>query len=130
MPPLYKSDNKSDLYMDVRERTKADRLSPKAVFIDGTHIKANANTKKQVKIQIPAASKHYAKELMKDINADWETRGKNSFDDDDEPRFRQRNPEIIPPRRNLPGGKLRLGSHFGLPSLSLSKNFPAGEPRK
>ena len=27
-----------------------------AVFIDGTHIKANANTKKQVKVQIPVAS--------------------------------------------------------------------------
>ena len=34
------------------EVTKAGYLSPKAVFIDGTHIKANANTKKQMKEQI------------------------------------------------------------------------------
>ena len=60
-------------------------LSPKAVFIDGTHIKANANTKKQVKAQVPAASKHYAKELMEEVNADREAHGKKPFDDDDEP---------------------------------------------
>ena len=58
---------------------------PKAVFIDGTHIKANANTKKQVKAQVPAASKHYAKELMEEVNADREAHGKKPFDDDDEP---------------------------------------------
>lgn len=48
-------------------------MSPKAVFIDGTHIKANANTKKAVKTQIPVASRHYAEEL----NADREAHGKN-----------------------------------------------------
>ena len=46
------------------EVAKAGYLSPKAVFIDGTHIKANANTKKQMKEQIPAAARHYARELM------------------------------------------------------------------
>ena len=45
-------------------------MSPKAVFIDGTHIKASANTKKAVTAQIPVASKHYAKELMEEVNAD------------------------------------------------------------
>ena len=52
--------------------------------MDGTHIKANANTKKQVKVQIPAASKHQAKELMEEVNADREAHGKKPFDDDDE----------------------------------------------
>ena len=59
-------------------------MSPKAVFIDGTHIKANANTKKSVKEQIPAASKHYARELMEEVNADREAHGKKPFKDDDE----------------------------------------------
>ena len=54
------------------EVAKAGYLSPKAVFIDGTHIKANANTKKQMKEQIPAAARHYAKELMEEVNADRE----------------------------------------------------------
>ena len=59
-------------------------MAPKAVFIDGTHIKANANIKKAVKARIPAASKHYAKELMEEVNADREAHGKKPFDDDDE----------------------------------------------
>lgn len=67
------------------EVAKAGYLSPKAVFIDGTHIKANANTKKQVKEQIPAAARHYAKELMEEVNADREAHGKKPFDDDNDP---------------------------------------------
>ena len=46
---------------------QAGYLSPKAVFIDGTHIKANA------------------KELMEEVNADREAHGKEPFDDDDAP---------------------------------------------
>ena len=53
--------------------------------MDGTHINANANTKKQLKVQIPVASKHYAKELMEEVNADRQAHGKKPFDDDDEP---------------------------------------------
>ena len=64
---------------------EAGYLSPKTVLMDGTHIKANANTKEQVKVQIPAASRHYAKELMKEVNTDRESHGKKPFDDDDEP---------------------------------------------
>ena len=67
------------------EVAKAGYLSPKAVFIDGTHIKANANTKKQVKEQIPAAARHYAKELMEEVNADREAHDKKPFDDDNDP---------------------------------------------
>ena len=67
------------------EVAKAGYLSPEAVFIDGTHIKANANTKKQVKEQIPAAARHYAKELMEEVNADREAYGKKPFDNDNDP---------------------------------------------
>ena len=67
------------------EVAKAGYLSPKAVFIDGTHIKANANTKKQMKEQIPAAARHYAKELMEEVNADREAHDKKPFDDDNDP---------------------------------------------
>ena len=69
----------------LEEVAEAGYLSPKTVFIDGTHIKANANTKKQIKEQVPVASKHYAKELMEEVNADREAHGKKPFDDDDEP---------------------------------------------
>lgn len=60
----------------LEEVAEAGYLSPKVVFVDSTHIKANANTKKQVKTQIPVAAKHYAKELMEEVNADREAHGK------------------------------------------------------
>ena len=63
----------------LEEVAEAGYLSPKAVFIDGTHIKANANTKKQVKAQVPVASKHYAKELMEEVNADREAQCAQEF---------------------------------------------------
>ena len=68
----------------LEEVAEAGYLSPKAVFIDCTHIKATAKTKKQVKAQIPAASSHYARELMDEVNADREEHGKKPFDDDDD----------------------------------------------
>ena len=68
----------------LEEIAEAGYLSAKAVFIDGTHIKANANTKKRVKEEVPAASKNYAKELMDEINADREAHGKKPFDGDDD----------------------------------------------
>ena len=51
------------------------------VFVDGTHIKANANTKKAVKKEVPVAAKRYAKELMDEVNADRETHGKKPLKD-------------------------------------------------
>jgi len=78
----------------LNEIAEAGYLSPKAVFIDGTHIKANANTKKAVKAQIPAASKHYAKELLEEVNADREAHEKKPLEDDDE-----NDPPVAPKKR-------------------------------
>ena len=77
----------------LEEVAEAGYLSPKAVFIDGTHIKANANTKKRVKAAIPAASKHYAKELMEEVNADREAHGKKPFSDDENDEDNENNDE-------------------------------------
>ena len=57
-------------------------LDTEAIFIDGTHIKANANTKKKAKKSVPKQTKRYAKELLKEINADRKAHGKKPFDDD------------------------------------------------
>ncbi|WP_455655123.1 IS1182 family transposase [Phascolarctobacterium sp.] len=59
-----------------------------AVFVDGTHIKANANMKKNCKKVVPVAAKRYAKELSDEVNKDREAHGKKPFkdDDDDPPR--------------------------------------------
>ena len=61
-------------------------MKPEAVFIDGTHIKANANAKKKIEIEVPVAAKRYADELLKEINNDREEHGKKPFDDDDTPK--------------------------------------------
>ena len=67
------------------EAGSAGALSPAAVFIDGTHIKASANVNKKIKQEVPAAAKRYQEELMAEINADREAHGKKPFDDDDDP---------------------------------------------
>ena len=89
----------------LEEVAKAGYLSPQAVFIDGTHIKANANTKKQVKVQIPAASKHYAKELMEEVNVDRKSHGRSLLTMMTSHRLRQRSPEITPQRKRWPRGR-------------------------
>ena len=65
----------------LNEINKAGYLSPEAVFIDGTHIKANANMKKAVKKAIPEAAKTYGEQLLDEINQDRENHGKKPFDD-------------------------------------------------
>ena len=67
------------------EAGNAGALTPAAVFIDGTHIKASANLKKKIKQEVPVAAKRYQEELLAEINADREARGKKPLDSEDEP---------------------------------------------
>ena len=64
------------------EVAAAGYLEPEVVFIDGTHIKANANLKKQVKQAIPAAAKVYEQQLREEVNADRDAHDKKPFGDD------------------------------------------------
>ena len=64
----------------LNEINNAGYLSLEAVFIDGTHIKANANMKKVVKKAVSQASKIYEDQLMKEINEDREEHGKKPFE--------------------------------------------------
>lgn len=66
-------------YWILKEISKAGYLSPEEVFIDGTHIKANANIKKVVKKAVPQAAKIYEKQLMQEINEDREEHEKKPF---------------------------------------------------
>ena len=59
-----------------------------AVFIDGTHIKANANRNKKVSCEVEVQAKNYQNQLDKEINADRKAHGKKSLkvkDDDENP---------------------------------------------
>ena len=67
----------------LNEIAEAGYLSPSAVFIDGTHIKANANNKKKIQEEVPVAAKRYAKELMDEINADREAHDKKPLEDEE-----------------------------------------------
>jgi transposase len=60
----------------------AGYLAPEVVFVDGTHIKANANMKKNIKEAIPVAAKMYEKQLREEVNKDRDEHGKKPFDDD------------------------------------------------
>lgn len=52
-------------------------LDTEAIFVDGTHIKANANLKKQARKAVPKEAKRYAHELFDEINKDREAHGKS-----------------------------------------------------
>ena len=54
-----------------------------------------------MKVQIPAASRHYARELMEEVNADRELHGKKPFDDDDEPPAPTKKPGDNTSRKKL-----------------------------
>lgn len=56
-------------------------LDTEAIFVDGTHIKASANLKKQARKAVPKVAKRYAHELFEEINKDRESHGKQPFDD-------------------------------------------------
>ncbi|MCX7779363.1 MAG: transposase, partial [Negativicutes bacterium] len=55
-----------------------------AVFIDATHIKANANKNKYVKKMAQHRVHKYKRDLMLEINADREEPRKSPFDNDDD----------------------------------------------
>lgn len=91
----------------LEEIANAGYLSPSAVFIDGTHIKASANTKKKIQEQVPIAAKRYAQELMEEVNSDRAEHGKrplrNSDDNDDTPSA----PKANTPNKNTSKKKLK-----------------------
>ena len=60
----------------LEEAMNKGYVKPETVFIDSTHIKANANKKKGHKITAQKAARIYEKELTEEINADRELNGK------------------------------------------------------
>lgn len=66
------------------EAEKSGYLKPEHVFIDSTHIKANANFNKRCKREIPKAARIYDEQLREEINADRIEHGKKPFKDDDD----------------------------------------------
>ena len=63
----------------LSEIAEAGYLYTHTVFVDGTHIKANANNKKVVKEEVEVEAKRYAEELMEEVNADRIAHDKKPF---------------------------------------------------
>ncbi|WP_182187276.1 IS1182 family transposase [Pectinatus frisingensis] len=63
-------------YRILDEAQKAGFVDTSAIFIDGTHIKANANRNKKERVKVDQTIKNYQQELEKEIDADRKKHGK------------------------------------------------------
>jgi transposase len=69
----------------LREAAECGFVDARAVFIDGTHLKANANKKKYEKVEVEVPVKKYREQLEAEINADREAHDRKPLKNDDEP---------------------------------------------
>lgn len=68
----------------LEEAVKSGFVDASAIFIDGTHIKASANKRKNTKEEVLASARSYQAELDKEIDADRQMYGKKPFDRDND----------------------------------------------
>ncbi len=95
-------------YWILSEIEAAGYLSPESVFVDGTHIKANANIKKVVKKAVPKAARIYEEQLMEEINNDRESHNKKPFDvSNNPPKEKEINESVTDPE----SGVFHKGEH-------------------
>lgn len=60
----------------LKSAIEMNYIKPETIFIDATHIKANANKKKNTKVVARKAARIYAEKLREEINADRHEQGK------------------------------------------------------
>ena len=63
----------------LNEGIDSGYVKPEVIFVDSTHIKANANRKKQMKVHVPKAVKNYEEQLHKEIDEDRDDHGKKGY---------------------------------------------------
>lgn len=64
----------------LEEAVKAGFIKADAIFIDATHVKANANKKKYDKVMLEKEARNYQELLDQEINEDRELHGKAPLD--------------------------------------------------
>ncbi len=79
----------SEMFEDIftlvlNEAIDSGYVKPEVIFVDSTHIKANANKKKQMKVHVPKAVKTYEEQLHKEINEDREEHDKKPLKEKEE----------------------------------------------
>lgn len=83
-------------------------IDSEAIFIDGTHIKASANTHKYIKKKVPVVAKRYAKELEEEVQEDRAEHGKKPLKDSDkDPEAK----EIVESTTDPESGLFHKGEH-------------------
>lgn len=98
----------------LEEVARAGYLSPEVVFVDGTHIRANASLKKHVKKAIPVAAKRYQEQLDEEIEADRTAHGKKPLkkgDDDDTPSVPPKQKTVTESTTDPESGVFHKGEH-------------------
>lgn len=68
----------------LNEGIDSGYVKPEVIFVDSTHIKANANRKKQMKVHVPKAVKKYEEQLHQEINEDRDDHGKKPLKEKEE----------------------------------------------
>lgn len=76
----------------LEEAEKSGFVHPEQIYIDATHIKANANKKKFVKEEVQIQAKKYKEQLENEISADRENHGKEVLKDEKEGSKKKLNP--------------------------------------
>ncbi|WP_202078814.1 IS1182 family transposase [Caldalkalibacillus salinus] len=66
-------------YRILKEAINEGFVDPEAVFIDSTHVKANANKKKFIKKKVRTETRRYQEQLTNEVNEDRAKRGKKPF---------------------------------------------------
>lgn len=73
----------------LEECLRCELVDPSVIFVDATHIKANANTKKHIKQLAEVQALHYEAQLRREIDQDRQAHDKKPLkdkdDDDDTP---------------------------------------------
>ena len=100
----------------LEEVARAGYLSPEVVFVDGTHIKANANLKTRAKKEIPVAAKLYQEQMDAEIEADRAAHGKKPLkkkndDDDDTPSSHSKQKTVTESMTDPDSGVFQKGEH-------------------
>lgn len=102
----------------LKECMEAGLVDESVVFVDSTHVKARANSKKYEDVIIEEQAQWYEKELREEIGRDRASHGKKSLKDADEKR--QDDEERKPPK----------GSGKGKPNPNTSKKKKARQKKE
>jgi len=88
----------------LEECLRCELVDPSVIFVDATHIKANANTKKHIKQLAEVQALHYEVQLRREIDQDRQAHDKKPLkdkDDDDETPMKEVTQSTTDPESGL-----------------------------